>query len=195
MASFTTFELPTGRTGRWTALGLLFVVLAVLWLGIAGPLLEWHRVRADALEPRAVLALRMAQLVAGLPRLELAAQDAMPSGPRAEALLTQSSDAVAAAALLEAVQDMATQAGARLSSTETLPTEAAGRYRRIRLRITLSAPLPAVVALLRALAQASPRMLVDDLQLRAAPVLAGRDSPPIDASMLVLAFRAAEPTQ
>ena len=118
------------------------------------------------MDQRATLARCMAQIAAGLPELERAAQADRTAG---------------------------LQAGAPLSSTEALPTETVGAYRRIRLRIALSAPLPAVVGLMQALDQARPRMLVDDLQLRAAPVLARRDNPPLDISMLVVSFRLAEP--
>ena len=186
--------LPTGQAGRWAALGVLAVLLASVWLAVAAPLLDWHRDRTDTLDQRATLARRMAQIAASLPELERAAQADRTAGPQADAVLTQPTDAVAAAAVLQAVQDMAAQAGAPLSSTETLPAETVGAYRRIRLRIALSAPLPALVGVLQALDQARPRMLVDDLQLRAAPVLAGRDSPPLDATMLVLAFRRAAPS-
>lgn len=193
MAMVPPSALPTGRAGRWSALRLLAIVLAAAWLGAASPLLDWHRDRMETLEQRATLARRMAQIVAGLPALERAAQADRTAGPQADAVLTQPTDAVAAAAMLQALQDMAARAGAPLSSTETLPAETVGAYRRIRLRIALFAPLPAVARLLQALDQARPRMLVDDPQLRAAPVLAGRGSPPLDASMLVISFRLAKP--
>jgi len=118
--------LPTGRAGRWSALGLLAAVVAAAWLGVASPLLDWHRDRMEILEQRATLARRMAQIVAGLPALERAAQADRTAGPQADAVLTQPTDAVAAAAMLQALQDMAARAGAPLSSTETLPAETVG---------------------------------------------------------------------
>ena len=194
MPSPSMTALPTGLAGRWAALGLLAAVLAAAWLGAAAPLLDLYRDRMEALEQRATLARRMAQLAKTLPELERAAQADRTAGPQADAVLTQPTDAVAAAAMLQAVQDMAARAGAPLSSTETLPAETVGAYRRIRLRIAFSAPLPAVANVLQALDQARPRLLVDDLQLRAAPVLTGRDQPPLDASMLVMAFRKTAPS-
>lgn len=189
MALFPLAALPTGHAGRWTALVLLAVVLAVAWLGIAAPLLDLYQDRMETMAQRATLFRRMAQIAATQPELERAVQADLAAPPQADALLTQATDAVAAAAVLQMLQDMATRAGAPLSSTETLPAEAVGAYRRVRLRIALSAPLPNVVALLQALDQARPRLLVDDLQLRALPVLIGRDSPPLDGSMVIMAFR------
>ena len=99
------------------------------------------------------------------------------------------------AELQQRVQDIAAKSGATLASTEALAAEAAGGYRRIRMRVALTARWPVLVAMLQALAeQASPQMLVDDVQLRSAPVLLDRDDPPLDASFTVLALRAgAEP--
>lgn len=183
--------LPSGRAGQWLALGLAAVVLALLWEVAALPLIQWHAARAQALAERRVLAGRMAGLAAELPLLSRAAAQAAAAGPPAGAMLDQPSDAVAAAALQQRVQDIASKAGATLSSAEALPAEAAGAYRRIRLRVALTAHWPVLVGMLQGLAvQTVPQMLVDDVQLRSAPVLLDRNDPPLDASFTVLALRA-----
>ena len=45
--------------------------------------------------------------------------------------------------------------------------EPRGAYRRLGLRVETAAPSPVLIELQRAIAQATPRMLIDDLQLRA----------------------------
>jgi general secretion pathway protein M len=100
---------------------------------------------------------------------------------------------VAAPALQGRLQEMAARAGAPLSSAEALPGEAAGSWRRIGVRVTVNAPWPAIVRLLQGIGTASPRMLVDDLQLRAPPLLLRTGPRPVDASFTVLAFRAEPP--
>src|SRR5262249_29681435 len=72
----------------------------------------------------------------------------------------------AAAAMQSAVQAMAARSGVELASMETLPAEARGAYRRIGLRVSLTAPWPALIDLLRTAGQGQPGMLVDDVQLR-----------------------------
>lgn len=183
-------SLPTGAAGRWLALGLAALLAIVLWVAVAAPLAAWYGARAEALTQRRILVQRMAQLAAERPAIEHDVAQAKSAGPSADAVLKQPSDAVAGAALQQRVQDMATRAGASLASAEALPAEAAGAYRRIRLRVALTARLPVLVGLLQAIGQATPRMLVDDLHLRAAPVLIGRGDPPLDATFVVLAFRA-----
>lgn len=187
--------LPTGRVGQWLALGLALMVLAMAWLAVAAPLIQWHAERNEALAQRRALAARMAGIAAELPQFERAAAQAEAAGPPAGAMLDAPTDAVAGATLQQRVQDIASRAGATLSSTEALPAETAGAYRRVRLRVALTAHWPVLVAMLQALAQqGAPQMLVDDLQLRGAPVLLERNDPPLDASFTVLALRAAEPS-
>jgi hypothetical protein len=41
-------SLPTGRTGQLLALGLTSLALAMLWLGVIMPLIDWHSDRAAA---------------------------------------------------------------------------------------------------------------------------------------------------
>jgi hypothetical protein len=62
------------------------------------------------------------------------------------------------------------------------------------LRVSLTAPWPVVIELLRAVGQGQPRMLVDDVQLRVAPVQGRSSATPIGASFTLLAFRAASGT-
>ncbi len=181
--------LPTGPRGRLLALGLTALAAAVLWLGLIGPVLAWYAERAELAERQGALVRRMAALAESLPALRARAE-AAPADPAPDALLADASDAVAGATLQARVQELASRASTTLASAESLPAEQLGAFRRISLRVTLTAPWPALVELLRALDAASPRMLVDDLQVQPAPAmqLAGR---PLGATLTVLAFRAA----
>lgn len=183
-------SLPTGRRGQALALALLLLVMAAAWAAVAAPLLDCHASRAESLQQRSVLARRMAQVAAGLPELQRQAAAAAATGPVAATLLDGSTDAVAGARLQQLIQDMAGGSGATLSSTETLPAETVAAYRRIAVRVALSAPWSVLVKLLRAVEQASPQMLVDDLQIRGARQFGITGELPLDASFTVLGFRA-----
>jgi len=153
------------------------------------PLADWHTARNEAIERQRALAARMEALAASLPALRQRAAS-LAAGPAPQALLEGASDAVAGAALQEQVQAMAVEAGSPLTSAEALPAEPAGAYRRISLRVALSAPYPVLVHLLGAIADATPRMLVDDLQVQAPPLGLRSAVLPMDATLTVLAFRA-----
>ena len=153
---------------------------------------EWRRETSGRLPRRALP--EPARRSETLPELRDQARLATTSGPApGEATLDGASDAIAAAALQGRLQEMAARAGAPLSSAEALPGEAAGAWRRIGVRVSVSAPWPAVVRLLQAVGAASPRMLVDDLQLRAPPLLLRTGTRPMDAGFTVFAFRAEAP--
>jgi general secretion pathway protein M len=184
--------LPDGRRGRMLAVALAGAVAAALWLGIASPLIAWHSHRADLIARRHALARHMAAVAARLPDLQREAAAATAGGPPALALLDGAADPIAGATLQGLVQDMADKSGVSVTSTEMLPAEQVGGYRRIGLRVSVYAPhWPTIVRLLQAIEQAMPRMLVDDLQIHGLSVRLQGDGAPVDASFTVFAFRAA----
>lgn len=179
-------SLPEGPRGQALALALTLSVLAALWLTCAQPLLDWYAARSDTLAERQALLQRMTLLIGELPALRR--ESARAHAP-ATALLESATDAIAGAALQGEVQRLATTVGAELSSMETLPAEPRGAYRRIGLRVATAAPWPVLVGLLQAIEQGPPRMLIDDVQLRAPPVELRNASMPVTASFTVMAFR------
>ena len=185
--------LPTGRRGQALALGLALLVIAVIWLGAVAPALDWYGARADQLSRQQTLAARMASIAATAPALQrlVARMDSAAPGPRT--MLEGATDAVAGAALQQAVQDMAARTGATVTSAEVLPAETAGSYRRIRLHVTATGPWPGIVALFGAVAEAVPHMLVDDVSLRQSLALGAVDRHPLEASFTVIAFHAGPP--
>ena len=104
-------------------------------------------------------------------------------------VLAGSTDAIAGATLQEQVQGMAAGVNAQLTSIETLPGQQNGAYRRIGVRVELSAQLPVVVELLKAVEEAQPGMLVDDVRLTATPVGPMNAQLPMDCAFTVYAFR------
>ena len=186
-------RLPIGRAGQALALLLLLLLAAAAWSTVGAPLLAWHADRADRLLRRETLLHRMAALARAVPALEHAAAATKTSGPAPIAVLQGSSDAVAGASLQQTLQGMASRTGVPLTSVEALPVETLGAYRRISVRLALSAPWPALVALLDSIAGASPQMLVDDLQLHGQRTLARDGSAPLDATFVVMGFRSGAP--
>jgi general secretion pathway protein M len=122
-----------------------------------------------------------------LVRQAAALRAAAPTGR--DIALEAPSDAVAGARLQQRMQDLATAAGITLGSIETLPAQQQGGYRRISLRVTCSAALPALIDLLQKLEVSSPRMLIDDLDFEASPDLNRPDGIAIGANFTVIAFR------
>jgi general secretion pathway protein M len=179
--------LPTGRNGQALAAGLALLAVLVAWLGIVAPVVDWYGSRADELAGLRQRAAREVGLIATLPELKRQAAEAAHTPARAT--LAGSTDAIAGAALQEQVQQLATAASAQLTSIETLPADQVGLYRRIGVRVELSAQLPVVVALLKSIEEAQPSMLVDDLHLTSTPVGPNNPPLPLEASFTVYGFR------
>lgn len=180
--------LPVGRQGRILAASLALLTLVVAWIGIVSPVLDWYGDRSARLNELYARAARERALIDTLPALQKQAIEAAKTPTRA--VLSGSTDAIAGAALQEQVRTMATAAAADLTSIETLPAEQAGAYRRIGVRVELTAKLPVIVDLLKAVDDAEPSMLADDIHLTATPT-GGANVPnlPLEASFTVYAFR------
>jgi general secretion pathway protein M len=186
--------LPGGARGRVLALALTVALLAGLWAGVVAPLMDWYDSRAATLQQRSTLAAHMEELAASLPALARREAAAAANGPPPVAVLEGATDAIAGAALQQRLQEIAAGAGAKLNSLETMQADQRGAYRRIGVRVSLAAPWPVLVALLRAVEDATPRILVDDVQFRASPLrLRPDEPPPMTASLTLYAFRAGGP--
>jgi general secretion pathway protein M len=187
-------EWLTGRRGQVLAVGVTLLLLLMVWIGAVQPLLAWHADRAETLLQQRVLADRMANAAATLPALRRQAEAGTGGHVASAATLAGASDAIAGATLQEQVQAMATAAGATLTSAETLPAEQTGAWRRIGLRLTLTAAWPVLVKLLEAIDRATPQMLVDDLHVHSVLLVARPVALPLQTSFTVYAFRAAPAT-
>ena len=185
--------LPIGRRGQVVALGVTALAAMVLWLGVLQPLLSWNDDLKLAAVNRGAVLQRMTALVETLPELRRQAE-AVGQAPAAAALLAGATDALAGAALQTRVRELAASTNASLTSTETLPAEAAGGFRRIAVRVSTTVAWPVLVRLLDELGQATPRMLVDDVQLRAGTaVVGGSPIVPLNVTLTVFAFRGTSP--
>jgi general secretion pathway protein M len=182
-------HMPEGRRGQFVALALLAVVLSVLWIAVAAPLLGWHAERTERLVERRRLLAHMGQIVATLPALQQEAERPGSDLPPATALLGGATDAIAGATLQSVVQDMAAAAGATLASSEALPGEQQGGFRRIRLRVAVRGDWPELIALLRTASESPLRLLVTSLELHATAQPQRTGLVPIEASFVVQGFR------
>jgi hypothetical protein len=186
--------LPVGARGRALALALTALALAFLWFGAVAPLIAWYADRDERLQHDRTVSAHMMMMVQTLPALKQQAEAAATrASGRQEKLLEGATDGIAAAALQGRVETLAGAAGTAVESAETLPAEPAGAHRAISVRIAMTAPWPALIRLLAALAGADTPIVVDQLQLRAPPRTSKDTDWPIDASFTVTGYRAAPP--
>jgi general secretion pathway protein M len=187
-------HLPTGRAGQVLALAFGVVLIGLFWLGAIGPARDLYRNRSDTLAQREVLLFHMRELAATLPSLQTQAANTADA-PVPTALLRGASDALAGADLQQHMEEMASAVGASLTSTETLTAEPRGNYRRIGLRVTLSAPWSVFTRLLAAVRESTPRMLVDDLKMSTSKLRGGDEATVMNGGFTVFAFGEANPEE
>ena len=181
------FPLPNGRNGQILAAGLALLAVLLFWLAFVTPVFDWYNARAARLDELQQRAAREAALIETLPTLRKEEQETAKTPTHS--VLEGKTDAIAGAALQEQVQTMASAANANLTSAETLPAEQVGAYRRIGVRVELNAMLPVIVQLLKAVEEAEPSMMVDDIRLTGTPVGPLNAQLPLDAAFTVYAFR------
>lgn len=174
------------------ALGLAFVTLAAAYLLVAAPLIELYADRAVLIETRRALLTRLHTVAAELPALRSHAADIRAAGDSAKVTLDGATDPVALATLQGRIEEFASGAGVSIGSTESLPAEARGPYRRLGLRLVLSGSYDAIVTLVARLEAATPPLIVDGLQIHSFQRRPGAVAPgtTLDANVEVYGFRA-----
>nr|WP_294529034.1 type II secretion system protein GspM [uncultured Rhodopila sp.] len=184
-----------GRTGQALAVGCGVLALGLIWLGAVAPLWSFYADGQAELEQRQALLARMQGVAASLPAVQVAAASRRgDEAGEATAMLPGATDALAAAALQESVQKMASAAGASLTAVETLPAAtAAEHWHKVSLRISLNAPWPVLIGLMHAVERAPARIFIGDVHFHSPAVVTHPATLPIQASMVLFGFRPAEP--
>ena len=183
-------SLPTGYRGRLLALLLLLVALGGVYLVVAAPLLELYAGRAAVLENRRMLVPRLKATADELPELRARVAQLRATAGAQKVTLDGSSDAIAAANLQSRIAELATSVGVTIGSTESLPVEVRGGYRRIGLRYTLSGPFETLVKFIARLEAATPPLVIDTLRIHGVlrrPGAAAASA--LDAGLDVFGFR------
>lgn len=174
------------------ALALALAVLAALYLIVAAPLLGLFAERQERIETRLLLLPRLQAAAAELPALRARLARLRDEQGARKLTLEGASDALASASLESRIDAFARSVGATIGSTEILPSQARGPYRRIGLRLVLTGSYETLVNLLAKLETAQPPLIIDNLQLHGPlprPYL--KTAAALDAGLDVYGFRTA----
>jgi general secretion pathway protein M len=188
-------NLPRGLPGRILALALTLATAAALYLSVAAPFLGFYADRASLLSTRELLRDKIVAAAAQLPQLRVQASELSATSDAQRATLPGSSDPIAMANLQNRVGELATSAGATISSTETVPPEIRDYYRRIGLRIVLNGSFESLIAFISGLEASTTPLVVDNLQIHNIQSRAGSSQTArLDAAVDVYGFRLNEPS-
>lgn len=195
--TFSPDHLPEGRPGRLLAVGVTLLLLLSAWLLISG-LLDLHAREQMAIADRQQMLIRTQALVDSIPSLQERYETASRSAHGDTLLLTESSRETALARLQEIVHDTAHSVQVEPSSMEPLPVVRNGPFEHLGVRLSLTTSWNTLVHLLNTLSEnASPRLLIDDLQIQVAGTSSLEDEATkgrmVDASLTILALRDPRP--
>ncbi len=184
-------NLPDGVVGKAAAVSILALLLGVVYLAILLPVLGFYDSRTQALEQRRETLRRYENAARDLPRLRVLAKQRRDTGREGEVLLTGSSDAVSAAALQSSLKDMLEGEGAKIASAATLPSEVAGNFMRVGVRVAFSGNLQLLTTLLLDIEGAQPALAVGNVELHVAGDSDGQDEDPnLAISLDIFGYRA-----
>ena len=137
-----------------------------------------------------MLAARLVEAAKELPALRARLAELRATASTSKVTLDGANDAIAAANLQSRVEALATSLGVSLGSTEALPVEDHGGFRRIGLRFTVSGEYEGLVRLLSAIGVSVPPLVLDNLHIHSVLQPAGMPrSAKLDAGFEVYGFR------
>lgn len=176
------------------ALSLVLLALGGAYLLVVAPVADLYAERQARLEDRRALLPHLLAAAQELPALRARVAQLRAAASLRKVTLAGASDAIASADLESRIDALASSAGATIGSTEALPAETRGGYRRIGLRLALSGSYETLIKLIARIEEATPPLIVDNLQIHGVlrrpglPGGAGEDGA-LDAGFDVFGFR------
>ena len=176
-----------GPPGRALAAFIALLALVLIWFTTIAPIHAWFQQREILLDQRQAQLRQMRDIAGTRPYLrQIAANDHNRHLTETAGLLHGETDSLAAAELQERLQSMAASVGASLTTVETIPPAIFGDFHKVPLRISLNAPWPVLIDLLRSIGDSL--IQVDEIQLQSAGMITRSLDLSIQASMLVYGF-------
>jgi general secretion pathway protein M len=177
--------------GRAAALSLLAALLALPYFFVIAP----YRAASEAADAE------IAELQDGIARLEKVAaagpalarqlEDVARAAAPQQFYLAGATDALAAAELQASLQSLVAANAGQLRSIQVLPAGETDGFRRVALRVELSAPLAGLYPLLYRLETGTPYLVIEAIDIDGPPEAPGAKpaaAPMLNASFVVVGY-------
>jgi general secretion pathway protein M len=156
----------TGPLGRIAALGLLVAVAGAAYtLAVAWPLARQEAMAQEIFDLRHALA-RYRAIAAEAPGIRRAAEAQGRQSEENALYLQGSTDALAAAQLVEQLKQVVQESRGRVSAAQNLPAEAADGLQKVTVRIQFAGPIETVQRVLHTVETGRPLLFVDGFEIR-----------------------------
>lgn len=173
---------------RLLALVLLFAALAAVWLFLAQPVMAKFAAYRQSIAQSNEFLARYRRVAGGREQLEKALEEARRAGASSGRFLEGSSTEIVAAGLQNDVKKIIAASGGELKSTQLRQDEDEKEWRRVTIRVNMSAGVEATMQIFHAIESANPYLFLGNVQIRA-PRLSKRRRAKVSATQGVLQVR------
>ena len=180
-------SLPTWIR-RIAALGLLFGLIAGIFLFAVQPVSRAHRQTDEAIQEASESLQRYERLAALRPALQKQFDQVRRQQDSSGFYLTGETDGLAAAELQDLVKATITANGGQLRSTQTLPAKAEGDFKRVSVRVQFTTTIEQLARILYALEAGQTYLFVDNLDIRNRRARSRKKEPDPDGPKLTIRF-------
>jgi len=150
---------------RATALGVLIAVLALFYLLFIGPLIAAYSEINGAIAQSTDLLARYQRVIAQRATLQATLDKVNQEHTQSGVYVPGDTDALAAARLQEIVNSRVESNGAQVRSVQILPSREDGDFRRVGVRIQMTANIAAIARILYAFEGGDTYLFVDNLEI------------------------------
>ncbi len=151
---------------RAAALALLFVAVWVFYGLILSPVFTAYRETGDEIEQTSELLERYQRISTNHPALKGRLEDLVRQTAKSGIYLPGNTDALAAAELQENITSTIERHGGKQRSIQILPVANDGDFRKVTVRVQLTATLGAFTRILHSLEAARPFVFIDNLDIK-----------------------------
>lgn len=151
---------------RAAALALLFVVVWAVYGLVLSPVLTAYRETGEEIEQTSELLQRYQRISTNHPALKGQLEELVRQTAKSGIYLPGSTDALAAAELQEGVTATIKRNQGTLRSMQILPVSDDGDFRKVAVRVQLTATLGAFTRILYSLEAAKPFVFIDNLDIK-----------------------------
>lgn len=160
-----TMPLPP-LASRALALLILLAMIAIAYLGVVQPIWDKAVATRQSIEDMQAAIERYRRVAAELPARRTLLAALRQQQAVSEGFLEGPNDALIAAQLQNRVKALVEAAHGELKSTQVLPVQEEGKYRRVTIRAQAALDLPGAQQVLYGVETASPLLFLDNVALR-----------------------------
>jgi general secretion pathway protein M len=151
--------------GRLLAVAILALLVGAIYLGIVAPILDDFATDRDTIAQMTTLVSRYRAAGGRVPSQRAALAELAQRQAAQNGLLDGTNETLAAAELQTRIKAIVDSARGELKSTQILPVQQEGGFRRVGIRGEMSMTLPAAQQVLYALETASPLLFLDNVDI------------------------------